>query len=361
MGSFFSRSMQPLKDPEKLSQGYLDNLTHGTLERYADFWEKAYGETHPDGQHIIIDVGQDHYGGFAREPIDWPLKKLRKMYGRLGEDECKRIVRFAGIHLDGLILVERLGVAPLRYLTLPTLEVQQKEDITIAAHSEETNFLLALYYRWALQALSELRFLHSHGVYIKFMSSQNVWLRSDYSLAITGFISAIVEGDPDKEEDYGEGGWVGDEYIECDLIDERNAASTGSFQEDLFFWAVFVWRLMTHEHSNEANWEPQSLDEPYDCVDPVQGEGLESRMSPCDISYLPAEFQQRRLYQQLDERRLGDILVKSWTGSYKNIDEAIEDIQQIARGQGLAVEGDEVGIGKTWEDVFEVVRTGELY
>jgi len=48
--------------------------------------------------------------------------------------------------------------------------------------------VLALYYRWALQALSAMSFFHDHGIFLRVSTSQMVWLRYDFSLAITGFI-----------------------------------------------------------------------------------------------------------------------------------------------------------------------------
>jgi hypothetical protein len=50
--------------------------------------------------------------------------------------------------------------------------------------------MLSLYYRWAMQVLSAFDFMHSRSVYIKFYSTKLVWLQSNYSLAITDFISA---------------------------------------------------------------------------------------------------------------------------------------------------------------------------
>ena len=52
--------------------------------------------------------------------------------------------------------------------------------------------MLSLYYRWALQVLSAFSFLHSRSIYVRSFSSRFVWLRSDFSLAITGFICATA-------------------------------------------------------------------------------------------------------------------------------------------------------------------------
>ncbi len=64
--------------------------------------------------------------------------------------------------------------------------------------------MLALYYRWALQSLSALSFFHSRSVYPTFFSSTNAWLRSDYSLAVAGFIN--VDG-PELDADSRRDAW----------------------------------------------------------------------------------------------------------------------------------------------------------
>lgn len=96
------------------------------------------------------------------------------------------------------MIVERLNPGPhwgdLPVMTTPVQETPSRED----------KIMLALYYRWALQALSALNFFHSRSVYLTFFSSRNVWLRSDFSLAITGFIS--VEG-PELDADALRDAW----------------------------------------------------------------------------------------------------------------------------------------------------------
>jgi hypothetical protein len=69
--------------------------------------------------------------------------------------------------------------------------------------SREDRLMLSLYYRWALQSLSALALLHSKTVNIKYFTQDNVWLRSDYSVAITGFISACA---PEIEKQFRKDG-----------------------------------------------------------------------------------------------------------------------------------------------------------
>jgi len=156
---------------------------------------------------------------------------------------------------DGIV-VEKLCPGPLSF-TIPVMTVPVAQTI-----SQEDKIILSLYYRWALQALSAFRFMHSRSVYVGFFSSQLVWIRSDFSLAVTGFISAGATGIEDefwkdaaeeskarREEssasqeedhegnsasgcDWSDGEWAGDErmlyYESCE-----EDAQQGSVQGDL--------------------------------------------------------------------------------------------------------------------------------
>jgi hypothetical protein len=63
--------------------------------------------------------------------------------------------------------------------------------------SRADRILLSLYYRWALQALSALKFAHSRSVVLRNFGSHLIWLRPDFSLAITAFFCASA---PEIEE-----------------------------------------------------------------------------------------------------------------------------------------------------------------
>jgi hypothetical protein len=158
-------------------------------------------------------------------------------------------------------------------INIPISEKQSRED----------RIVLSLHYRWALQALSALGFMHSKSVNIKIFDSANVWLRSDYSLALTGFIcawapeiekrfradgrteikrqekeerenqawmagvpvedivekTATAEESGDEDEDCGggipwdEGEWVGSGNFNYDDVHEASPEERASVQEDL--------------------------------------------------------------------------------------------------------------------------------
>jgi hypothetical protein len=244
---------------------------------------------------------------------------------------------YDGVLDDGSLLVERLWPGPFD-LKLPVMTVPVP-----AKPSRNDKTMLSLYYRWALQGLSALSALHSHRIYLRTFSTQMMWLRSDYSLALTGFVGAEIVGD---ETDYGEGGSVREELMEFD-----EEALHGCVQEDIYYWATFVWRLMTNDYTDESPsaktwcWEP--------CC-PVKG-----RCKPYDDNR--EVFGKRflnNMWQELEEARLGKVLENAWNRKYTTVDEVAEDIKSTASKMDIVVTNDEVEMDKKWEDVFEVIETG---
>ena len=244
---------------------------------------------------------------------------------------------YGGALDDGSLLIERLWPGPFN-LTLPVMTVPVSAD---PGRNDKT--MLSLYYRWALQSLSALGALHSRGIHLRTFSSQMMWLRSDYSLALTGFVGAEIA---DDETDYGEGGRVREELMEYD-----EEALHGCVEEDIYYWATFVWRLMTNDYTIDSPsvatccWEP--------CC-PVEG-GCKPYDENRDV------FDERfmnRMWQELEEARLGKVLVNAWNRRYTTAAEVIEEVKYFASKVGIAVFDDEVDIGGRWDDVFEVVETG---
>lgn len=239
---------------------------------------------------------------------------------------------------DGSIVVEKLSPGPFN-LKLPVMTVPLP-----STPSKNDKIMLSLYYRWALQGLSALGFVHSHSVYLRTFSTQQIWLRPDYSLALTGFISADITGDT---TDYGEGGLVTDESMPYD-----EGALHGSVKEDLFYWATFVWRLMTNDYTD------QSLSVRTHCWNPVcPVGGCEAFDDKEEVFF---DRLDQGLFQELEETRLGSVLVKAWKEKYTSAEEVAGEIRSIAEKMGIRVSGDEVELDEDWEDVFEVVQTGPL-
>jgi hypothetical protein len=108
---------------------------------------------------------------------------------------------------DGVV-VERLEPGP--WETVPVMTVPLPVKM-----SREDRIMLSLYYRWALQVLSALKFAHSRSVFFRNFCSRLVWLRSDFSLAITGFCCASA---PEIEEEEKKEGKIEARMrnIECD-------------------------------------------------------------------------------------------------------------------------------------------------
>jgi hypothetical protein len=98
---------------------------------------------------------------------------------------------------DGIV-VERLEPGP--WETVPVMMIPLPMKM-----SREDRIMLSLYYRWALQVLSALKFAHSRSVFIRNFCSRLVWLCSDFSLAITGFICASA---PEIEEEENKEGKI---------------------------------------------------------------------------------------------------------------------------------------------------------
>lgn len=231
--------------------------------------------------------------------------------------------------------------------------------------------ILSLYYRWALQALSAISFFHHHGTFLRVFSSQMVWLRSDFSLAITGFINAVTKTefphiespeiylrDQPSREYYHElpredDGMVRDEYT----FYEEDGKAIPSAKEDLFQWATFVWRLMTTGEETNSAWPSEPNSPRPD--DPVADYGQ-------NADTLQAAMLQRAAdgveWQELEAERLGQVLVKAWSGGYGSAEEVMEDVRAAAEKVWIRVVGDEVDIGRAWEDEFEVVeREGSVW
>ncbi|KAI4619386.1 uncharacterized protein J4E87_007636 [Alternaria ethzedia] len=217
---------------------------------------------------------------------------------------------------------------------------------------------------------------------IGFFSSQLVWIRPDFSLAVTGFISATAPEiedefwkdaaecskairqesglpepcDPDNmasECNWSDGEWVGDDMIYDGPFDDtpEHGVSSGSVKADLFYWATFVWRLMANDFTaispsrrgpRGGLWEPTY---------PMEG-GHIIEDAP-DLSEIMRERERRKLFQQLERARLGHVLFSAWNEQYSTVDEVVHDIELAAADVGITISGDEVDIGKKWEDVFE--------
>lgn len=95
------------------------------------------------------------------------------------------------------VIIERLHPGPMAFAMPVGMSTTTTTTMDVA--SREDTVMLSLYYRWALQVLSAMQFMHTRHLYLKSFSAEFVWLRSNYSLAITGFICATA---PAIEEEF---------------------------------------------------------------------------------------------------------------------------------------------------------------
>lgn len=61
-------------------------------------------------------------------------------------------------------------------------------------------------------------------------------------------------------------------------------------------------------------------------------------------------------FDELKDERLGKVLVIAWKGEYGSLEEVASDVRQVARRLGLEVDEDEVRIGPSWAEIFEIVE-----
>ncbi|KAL3493902.1 hypothetical protein BJX62DRAFT_234758 [Aspergillus germanicus] len=236
---------------------------------------------------------------------------------------------------------------PLQSLALRAISVPIPDDAT----GSKVPPVLLLYYRWTLQTLSALRFLHSHSVYLRDFSDESIWIRADFSAAIASFIQATFPGAEHMGgEDFYRAGGI--EFCEVEVeYDEDGSEAHGTPRGDICDWANVVWELMTNRRS---------------VAPPKPPRGWDSAVWPEDPKDWPAEWdykdEQKRIKEkkfcQLEEARLGPVLVKAWSGDYRNVSEVIRDVRGVLAKMGVAVIGeDEVlpGESMTWEDIFTIV------
>jgi hypothetical protein len=84
---------------------------------------------------------------------------------------------------------------------------------------------------WALQLLSALKVIHSHGIIYGELDNESIQLQSDSSLLLTSFMDA----------DFRDGhGYQG-----------RSSIPDASVKSDIYGWVLFLYRLMTN---NDQKW-----------------------------------------------------------------------------------------------------------
>ncbi|KAJ6194670.1 hypothetical protein J3E72DRAFT_403195 [Bipolaris maydis] len=348
MGSFLSSEVPPprpakrylLSFPEEDFPEEASTAPEDVQDWYSHFFETLFCLPHKDGKAILILEAPEDIEPDSRARPGWARKRLRGAYELLGEGH-PRIVRYLGpLESDIGVIVERLEPGPIEWTSLPALTVPLPQDL-----SRNDLLLLSLYYRWALQVLSALQFAHSRSVFIRNFCAELVWLRSDFSLAITGFLAASAPQIEDESRqdgiasarerlqdpahpnpisleefdrrvrEEGEGEWI----IDGSVTDTyQGDEEHGSVKEDLYYWAKFVKYLVNNVFADASASQDDMSDE-------------------------------------IEDARLGTIIANAENGRYKDAAEVMKKVKTAASNMRIKIVGDdEVDIGGEWEDVFEV-------
>ncbi|KAF7155934.1 hypothetical protein CNMCM6106_007846 [Aspergillus hiratsukae] len=339
----------------------------GVAAKPEDFYDELYEQ-----MYFVQHANQDCIVAFQLcekenprvDPEEWFLiaERIPRVYEYLAHstntpnvdvdqpiDIHPRIIKYLG-RLPVGYLLEKLDPGPLHATTLPLLTTfpasRTSCDDKDLPDNGDREPLLLLYYRWALQSLAMLAFLHEHGVYVMDFSSSTIWIRDDLSIALSGFVNATI---PTDEWPYSPDGT----RYETEIYYPTNPDSGQpelSPKIDLSDWATFVWQLMRKDASSHGakRWVM-----PTDPLDPTE--------MPGEVNAW--EFHKQRLkegkLQLLEEERLGPMLVKAWKGEYENAREILQEVRSYLQQIGVRMDEDEVLLddGRKWEDVFTVVQT----
>ncbi|KAM5436288.1 hypothetical protein MferCBS31731_005981 [Microsporum ferrugineum] len=261
---------------------------------------------------------------------------------------------------DGIgFCLERLTPGPLDNIRFPPL------SLPISTPSTQNRMLLALYYRWALQSLSALHFMHTKSLYLATVGNTFTWLRSDMSIAITGLTCVASHTLVPEWDDHGETGKFiyqieavshfrsGNNLLECFAAGTSDLPHNAAY--DLFDWATWMWQHMTNYYSTSPPREPcYSTWSPLLPIDPASWPEFTSH-----VQFLRYEEEKHRqgAWQELEEERLGPILVKAWNQEYQSAEQVMQDVQEVVKKVAMKLIGeDEVELEEVsrWEDFFDL-------
>ncbi|KAF3483529.1 uncharacterized protein GIQ15_02853 [Arthroderma uncinatum] len=331
-------------------------------EWYTDFLEEAFVALHRDGQSVVVFWPYPHHEVRVDEPDPQDIiAKATTIYESLFFEHGghPRMVKYLHRLDDGIgFCLERLTPGPLDNIRFPPL------SLPISAPSTQNRMLLALYYRWALQSLSALHFMHTKSVYLTAVGNTFTWLRSDMSIAITGLTCAASPMLVPEWDDHGEAGKFIYQIVRLSHRaygegPECFPAGNGDLQHnaayDLFEWAKWIWRLMTNYHSTSPPREPCYSD--WSPILPIDPASWPEFTSFGQFGEYAEERNRRGAWQELEEERLGPILLKAWNQEYQSAEQAMQDVQEVIKKMGMKLIGeDEVELEEVsrWEDFFDI-------
>ena len=155
-----------------------------------------------------------------------------------------------------------------------------------------------LVFQWALQLLSGLSFVHSHGIIFGDLNPSACWLNSDLSIALVGFVSAQFYDSYDVLH-------LGSTNL-GNLFRLSEMQRRVSVKSDLFDWANLVFQLMTSR-------TPVAPEQPLNTV--------------------MAQIAQRE-FPALSQELMGNIIKKCWMQEYNSADDVSRDMEKYLQEHG---------------------------
>lgn len=231
---------------------------------YDDFDERCYFTVAKGGNNVLLwpttsesenSAGEVIYDDYWRDDDgDSPQERIAnavRIYEHLSASGPlhPRLVQYEAKTPSGLRLA-RLRPGPIPW-DLP--------------RADSSDIILALYQRWAMQVLSALVFLHERGVVLDAVSHDSLWLREDFSVAVSCLVHAgcaaiQIDGDGsgclyiDPPSNVFRGDW--------DAESEKCTPRAVHVKGDLFSWATLVFYLMTgREHPLERGLDTKREDD----------------------------------------------------------------------------------------------------
>jgi len=308
---------------EALSQGVEPG--GGFLADWHERWQIVLAENGRDALVFSdlfvteLDTGKvvyDETDRHAEEFLDGPGQRLAetvRIHERLedGGEKCKRVVKFLGSS-PSCYRIENLLPNGSCYETLGSGQVPGKN--------------LALHQRWALHYLSACRYIHGKGIVINAPPGECIWLRSDLSLAVAGFVDASC---PDLEIRVGswDDGLTGcSPFSPCEAGVESHAYKYGQPKTDLFNWACWVYELMTDGQN------------PFLPPAKARVEVSRQEMRAREKAVRKGLFKH---WPILPNDQLGPCLVKAWKGEYESAGDAFRDVKAMLGSCGRVFAKDE--------------------
>ncbi|KAK5717149.1 hypothetical protein LTR15_009038 [Elasticomyces elasticus] len=299
----------PERRPYNVQPVPIDASVEPADPEYYDAWAEQAED--PDTHEIIY---HEHASMMRADETDW-MKRIEganRIYQHLFASQPSHpgVVGYLGPTNTGYCL-ERLNPGPIYDCEL---------DV------ESSDLALALYQRWALQALSALEFIHSRGIVLNAMASDALWLREDFSIAVAGFICAACAGIRVRAQ-----GWptMNAESFACPWAASRTRnlaaenyteAETGQPKKDLFDWAIWVCENMTGKSPFQHSMTKSQQDQ-----------GYYAEIRPLERALRRGEYND---WPSMPDQKLGPIVLKALRGQYETASEALAELKVLLKGLG---------------------------